>query len=97
MPNSEIETDIPSEISPTVSAINANSLTVLNPQLLSLSLTESLFSNNCHNVTLIDLLSLETGLSSEDIGVIKTHNPYFTKGWLLDEIINSYLYFLTKD
>ena len=65
--------------------------------ILKISLSDSLIYNGCHALCLIVLLSLETNLSDSDIYRIRCSFARFKKGWLHDEVINSYMYMLTQE
>ena len=52
---------------------------------------------HCHALCLIDLISLETNFSDSDIYRIRCSFTSFKKGWLHDEVINSYMYMLTQE
>ena len=60
-------------------------------------MSDSLIYNGCHTLCLIDLLSLETNLSDSDIYRIRCSFARLKKGWLHDEVINSYMYMLNQE
>ena len=76
-------------------------LSIETPKILGvipkINLSDSLIYNGCHTLCLIDLLSLETNLSDSDIYRIRCSFARFKKGWLHDEVINSYMYMLTQE
>ena len=76
-------------------------LSIETPDILSvnlkINLSDSLICNGCHTICLIDLLSLETNLSDSNIYQIRCSFARFKKGWLHDEVINSYMYRLTQE
>ena len=60
------------------------------------SLSEILLRNGPHSLSMIQLKSIEPVLTAGELNVLKSHDAQFTRGWLYDEIINSFLRQLCK-
>jgi len=58
--------------------------------------TQTLLKNGCHNLSFMDLLSLEVHHSSSQLDQLKKIDRTFKTGWLHDEVINSYFYHLSS-
>ena len=88
----------------TVPVTNTNQETKLNytitsniiTQLPSIRFSTSLLRNGRHSLTYLDLLSLESARSRSQLEKIWKYDRRFRTGWLHNEIINSFLYMLTK-
>ena len=55
-------------------------------------LTDCLLQNGPHRVSMVHIKSLEPNLSRIELVLLKAQDKHFCKGWLYDEIINSYLW-----
>lgn len=53
-------------------------------------LRKNLLSIGCHNVTLIDMLSLEINHLKHELKIIRKVDKNYKTGWLHDEIMNSF-------
>ena len=62
----------------------------------SIPFSNSLLRNGCHILAHLDLLSLGSVYSTSQLKKIRKYDRRFRTGWLNDEIINSFLYMLTK-
>ena len=62
----------------------------------SIPFSNSLLRNGCHILAHLDLLSLGSVYSTPQLKKIRKYDRRFRTGWLHDEIINSFLYMLTK-
>ena len=63
---------------------------------LDVNLKKSLLKNGPHSLSYIDILSLESTMTTSDHHKVLKIDPQFKIGWLHDEIINSYLYCITR-
>ena len=60
-------------------------------------LSETALRNGCYIVTFLDLMSFEVCPTYAQMKDIKSYDKLFKPGWLHDEIINSFLFNLTKE
>ena len=62
----------------------------------STSLTEKLLQNDCFQLCLLDIISLELDVTQEELKKYKSLFSSFAIGWLHDEIINSFILDLAR-
>ena len=60
-------------------------------------LSETALRNGCYTITFLDLMSLEVCHTYAQMKDIKSYDKLFRPGWFHDEIINSFLFNLTKE
>ena len=74
----------------------SNLLPFLTTKLPNACLSETALQIGCLTVTFLDLMSLEVCHTYAQMKDIKSNDKLFKPGWLHDEIINSFLFNLSK-
>ena len=75
----------------------SNVLPFLNTKPPNTCLSKTALRNGSYTVTFLDLMSLEVCHTYAQMKDIKSYDKLFKPGWLHDEIINSFLFNLTKE
>jgi len=81
----------------TVYPINANN--ALTPPVTfvkACDLNKNLLQNGSHFLSLLQLKSLDRLILKGELAILKSRDPQFEIGWLYDEVINSYLWWLCQ-
>ena len=60
-------------------------------------LREVILRNGCHGLSPLDVKSLDTNVNNNEKNQFKRHYKPYRVGWLHDEVINSFVFRLTKD
>ena len=65
--------------------------------ILEIPLREVIFRNGCHGLSPLDIKSLDTNVNNNEKNQFQRHHKSYRVGWLHDEVINSFMFRLTKD
>ena len=60
-------------------------------------LWQVILRNGCHGLSPLDIKSLDTNVNNNEKNRFKRHYKCYRVGWLHDEVINSFMFLLTKD
>ena len=60
-------------------------------------LLEVILQNNCQGLSPLDIMSLDTNVNNNEKNHFQRHYKSYRVGWLHDDVINSFMFRLTKD
>ena len=64
------------------------------PEILLLKV---ILRNSCHGLSPLDIMSLATNVNNNEKNYFQRHYKSYRVGWLHDDVINSFMFRLTKD